>query len=209
MSGKQQHGFKKSRSTATLGLQIQSLIARALDEDNYALMASIDLSAAFDVVNVDLLISRLRIIGLPVDLVGLIEIWLKKRIFYVHIDGLNSNFYSSNTGTIQGSILGPILYAIYVSPLFDLTNLSNFADDNFALTWHASKQVTILEMQNTLRIITDWLKDSGLKVNEEKTELCLFYKRDTQPIEIILNNVTVKSLPYMNVLGVCFDSKLN
>ena len=63
--------LKKSKSTTTLGLQLQSLIARALDENNYILMASNDLSAAFDVVNVDLLISRIRIIGLPHDLVGL------------------------------------------------------------------------------------------------------------------------------------------
>ena len=65
LSGKQQHGFKKSKNTATLGLQLQSLIARALNENNYALMASIDLSATFNVCNIDLLIKRLRIIGLP------------------------------------------------------------------------------------------------------------------------------------------------
>ena len=134
LTGTQQHGFKKSKSTATLGLQIQSLIARALDEGDYVLMASIDLSAAFDVVNINLLIDRLRIIGLPEDIVGLIKLWLENRKFYVEVNGLNSMFYDINSGTIQGSILGPILYAIYVSPLFDLTDLSNFADDNFALT---------------------------------------------------------------------------
>jgi hypothetical protein len=54
ITGKQQHGFKKGRSTLILGLKIQSLIARALDEDNYAIMASLVLSAAFDVVNISL-----------------------------------------------------------------------------------------------------------------------------------------------------------
>ena len=118
LSGKQQHGFKKSKSTATLGLQIQSLITRALDESNYVLMASVDLSAAFDVVNIDLLIDRLRIIGLPRDVIGLIRCWLKNRSFYVETNGITSIFYEINSGTIQGSILGPILYAIYVSPPF-------------------------------------------------------------------------------------------
>ena len=94
-------------------------------------MASIDISATFDVVNVDLLINRLSVIGLPADLVGLIKIWLSKRMFYVQVDGLNSKLYSINTGTIQGSILGPILYAIFVSPLFDLEKLSNYADNNY------------------------------------------------------------------------------
>ena len=179
LSGKQQHGFKKSKSTSSLGIQIQSLIARALDDGDYVLMSSIDLSAAFDVVSINLLIERLRIIGLPGDIIALIKLWLENRSFYVEANGLNSLFYDINSGTIQGSILGPILYAIFVSPLFDLTDLSNFADDNFAITWHKSKQMATTLMQNKLEIMSTWLKRSGLKVNESKTEICLFYKKDT------------------------------
>ena len=67
LTGKQQHGFKKSKSTTTLALQLQSLIARALDDDNYVLMASLDLSAAFDVVNINLLMKRLRILDFADD----------------------------------------------------------------------------------------------------------------------------------------------
>ena len=208
ITGKQQHGFKKCKSTTTLALQIQSLIARALDEDNHVLMASIDLSAAFDVVNIGLLVKRLKIIGLPDDLVTLIEIWLKHRVFYVEIDGIVSKLYDLNHGTIQGSILGPILYAIYVSPLFDLTDISNFADDNFALTWSKCKQTAITQMEAKLSIVTKWLSGSGLKVNEQKTELCHFYRKDTPPVEITLNNAKIKSSFEMNVLGVLFDSKL-
>ena len=57
--GVEQHGFKTLKSTATARLIIQSIISRALDSGNFALMASIDLSSAFDLVNVDLLIKRL------------------------------------------------------------------------------------------------------------------------------------------------------
>ena len=209
LTGKQQHGFKRNKSTSTLTLQLQSLIARALDEDNHALMASIDLSAAFDVVNIDLLMVRLGKIGLPGDVIALIDVWLKDRYFYVEVAGLNFNFHEINSGTIQGLILGPILYAIYVSPLFDLTDLSNFADDNFILTFNKNKIQSKLEMETTLRIITKWLTDSGLKVNESKTELCHFYRNDTPPVEISINNTTIKSKETMNVLGVIFDSKLN
>ena len=209
LTGKQQHGFKKGKNTSTLALQLQSLIARALDENCYVLMASIDLSAAFDVINIDLLMSRLRILGIPEDVASLIEIWLRDRCFYVELNDLTSCFYPLDSGTIQGSILGPILYAIYVAPLFDLTDLSNFADDNFALTWSKNKATAITLMTEKLEIITKWLKESGLKVNESKTELCLFYRKDTPQIEIIINNVVIKSMKSMNVLGVEFDSKLN
>jgi hypothetical protein len=57
-TGVQQHGFKKCKSTATAGLLLQSLISHATDNNNYVLMASLDLSAAFDLVNVKLLIKR-------------------------------------------------------------------------------------------------------------------------------------------------------
>ena len=64
ITGKSQHGFKAKHGTLTADLQIQTLISRAVDGDKYALMASLDLSAAFDIVNVELLLDRMRIIGL-------------------------------------------------------------------------------------------------------------------------------------------------
>ena len=56
--------------------------------------------------------------------------------------------------------------------------------------------------------VTKWLKDSGLVVNEGKTEICLFYKSDHPPIEIRINDKLIKSKKTINVLGVLFDSKL-
>ena len=143
--------FKKSKSTTTAGILLHSLIVHATDSDNYALMASLDLSAAFDLVNVRLLIRRLRILGLPMDLVKLIEVWLTERKFYVELDGEVSNVLDSEDGTIQGSVLGPILYAIFVSPLFDLANLTNFADDNFILEFNAKVNELIPNMEKSLK----------------------------------------------------------
>jgi hypothetical protein len=60
ITGEQQHGFKKNRSTITAGLTIQSLISREMDEDKFVVMSSLDLSAAFDLVNLDLLLKRLK-----------------------------------------------------------------------------------------------------------------------------------------------------
>ena len=79
----------------------------------------------------------------------------------------------SNTGTIQGSILGPILYAIFVSPLFDLKKLSNYADDSYIVKKNANLEALIIDMKKTLESITKWLKDSGLKVNEKRLK-CVY-----------------------------------
>ena len=84
--------------------------------------------------------------------------------------------------------MGPILNTIYVAPLFDITNFSNFAADNFALSFNSNKQTAISDMENKLKLITKWLKDSGLKVNEIKIELCLFYRKDTPLVELSLKN---------------------
>ena len=72
-------------------------------------MANLDLSSAFDVVNVKLLLKRMRIAGLPSDIVKLIEIWLVERRCFVTVNGKNSFIKMSDIGTVQGSILGPFI----------------------------------------------------------------------------------------------------
>ena len=64
------------------------------------------------------------------------------------------------------------------------------------------------DMKKDLEIMTKWLKDSGMKVNETKTEICVFHRLDPPQITITINNCHVKSINSMNVLGVQFDSKL-
>ena len=163
ITGSSQHGFKQGRSTATAGLTIQSILSHALDQNKYALMSSIDLSAAFDVVNVKLLIKRLKIIGLPNDVIEPIKIWLSNRLLYVDLDGNCSYIRTSDSGTIQGSRLGPILYAIYVSPLFDLEKMTNYADDNFIIKTNKNLTQLIVDLRKSLEAITKWLKKIRLK----------------------------------------------
>ena len=111
-----QHGFKKERSTITASVDIQSRVAALMDQDQYVAVASLDLSAAFDVVNVDLLLVRLRKKGLPTDVVKLLESWLKDRQSYVEVRNCCSQYFGSDDGTVQGSILGPILFSLFISP---------------------------------------------------------------------------------------------
>jgi hypothetical protein len=84
LTGKSQHGFKKIKVQSQQAL-LQSIIACAADNDNFAIMASLGLSGAFDLVNIELLVRRLGIIGLPRELVGLVRDWLEGREFYVEV----------------------------------------------------------------------------------------------------------------------------
>ena len=85
LTGDSQHGFKKRRSTITAALNIQSRISRAIDEDNFYVLASLDLSAAFDIVNRELLFKRMSVMGLPQNIITLLKDWLSNRLFYTDI----------------------------------------------------------------------------------------------------------------------------
>ena len=191
LAGKEQHGFTKGKSTATAGLVLQSLIARALDDDHLVLLASLDLSAAFDIVNVELLVKRLRVIGLPNDIVSLVRIWLKERLFYVSVNGVDSYIKTTWTGIIQGSILGPILYAIFISPVFDIETITCYADDKFPLVVDRLRSGLVNKMEIKLEKIILWLTKSGMVVNEAKTDLCLFSRYDCPPV--ILKKTIINS----------------
>jgi hypothetical protein len=209
LTGEQQHGFKKNRSTITAGLTLQSIISRSLDKDDYAVMSSLDLSAAFDLVNLNLLLERLKIMGIPKDLTQLLEVWLRKRFFYVKANGRNSTIFNNNIGTIQGSILGPILYALFIRPLYDVEKLTTFADDNYVVERNKDKKIALEQLGRRLEKIVKWLKDSGLRVNESKTELCVFHRNKNTDGILKIDNTDVISKNEMNVLGITFDSRLN
>ena len=107
-------------------------------------------------------------------------------------------------------VLGsPSIVIIQYSPLFDLTQLTNFADDNFYLEWNTNLARLVVDMEKNLEMITRWLRNSGLVVNQSKTEICVFHKNDPPKINITLENIKIESKKEMNVLGVTFDSKLN
>ena len=84
-----------------------------------------------------------------------------------------------------------------------------FADDNYPLASNQDLDILVTEFKTKLNTISKWLKDSGLKINENKTELCLFHRNDHAPLSITINGINLTSKSTMNVLRVQFDSKLS
>jgi hypothetical protein len=208
LTGNNQHGFKKGRSTITASLEIQSRVAALMDQDQYVAVASLDLGAAFDVVNVDLLIVRLRKMGLPTDVISLLELWLKDRQYYVEVRSSCSQYFDSNDGTVQGSLLGPVLFSLFVSPLLEKEDAISYADDNYLIKGNRNKEVALQRLQFQVQKVEKWLTSSGLKVNVEKTEIAIFHKTDTATTSIKINDIEIHTKKQMSILGVIFDSKL-
>jgi hypothetical protein len=116
-------------------------------------MSSLDLSAAFDLVELDLRLKRLKEMGLPEDVISLLEVWLRNR-FYVEANGHNSMVLNSEIGTVQGSILGPILYSLFLRPLYDLEKLTTFTDGNYVIGYHKEKDLALKELgEKLMRIV--------------------------------------------------------
>ena len=90
------------------------------------------------------------------------QIWLKDRRSYISVKGRNSFIRWSDIGTIQGSILGPFLYALFVSPLFDLTSFHAFADDSQVMESGLDKMVVISNLEKKIEMMLCILYLSGL-----------------------------------------------
>lgn len=208
ITGESQYGFKKRCGTETACLEIQSRLAAICDGSKYATMSSLDLSAAFDVVNRPLLIRRLRIMGIPENIVLLIKDWLTDRLAYCEVGGVTSMMRNIDEGTIQGSILGPLLFAIFVSPLWDVVEATTFADDNYIISEGQNIEESLENCKATTEQAIKWFKNSGLCVNEQKTEVCLFNRNDVGRHWMELNGINIEVRKQIKVLGLIFDTKL-
>jgi len=208
LTGKRQHGFKKNHSTMTAMLDLQNEIAEHMDGGDYVGLISLDLSAAFDVVDHKTLFKRLRKSGLPEHLIKLITDWLSNRLMYVEVDGKTSLLIEIDCGTLQGSVLGPVLFALFIAPIYETVNMCTYADDNFLVEHDSTLNGTIGKVKMKAERTIKWLRESGMKVNADKTEFCIFHHNDVRPSVLVLDNVEIKSKRCMNILGVIFDSKL-
>jgi len=208
LTGEEQHGFKKNRSTITAGLSLQHAISSALDGGQIAGCVSLDLSSAFDVVNHELLIKRMKILGLPSDVCNLVEEWLKDRSAYVEIGQDTSEFFLVDDGTIQGSVMGPVLFSIFIRPLLQMSGILAYADDNYIA--ETSKNIDDLKRKLSIKVteVNDWMKQSGLSVNVAKTELVFFHRNLKISESITIDNLTVHSKDSMKILGIWFDCNL-
>ena len=209
LTGTHQHGFKKGHSTVSAMLEIQDRLATGLDKGKYGAMMSLDLSAAFDVVNHNKLFKILKKKGLPCGLVQIIKEWLTRRRFYVEVNGTNSTFLNITCGTLQGSVLGPVLFALFMSPIYDLVEMITYADDSYIISMDKCINRAISKVKMKVEIAINWLTQNGMKVNTTKTEFCIFSTKDVTQKTVLISGVTISSKPVINVLGVIFDSKLN
>ncbi len=108
--------------------------------------------------------------GIPLDIVGVLSTWLQNRTAFVEIEMSCSEFYEVKDGTVQGSILGLILFNLYIRQLIVVHSPICFADDGFYYMLSKTKEEALTGLENKLKQAMEWLANSGMKVNIAKTE---------------------------------------
>nr|CAI5821683.1 unnamed protein product [Callosobruchus analis] len=186
-----QYGFRKNKSTLCALLRIIDDITEGIDEEHSRLATMCDIGKAFDCVPHESLISKLEYYGFRGNELSLFISYLANRTQYVQCGNESSPLLPINHGVPQGSILGPILFIIYINDLptaVDGTCVL-FADDTTILTDNA--------VDDPCSSAKQWFTANGLMLNAEKTQSILFSS----------NKKIDKSVP-VKLLGVQLDTSL-
>ena len=206
-----QSAYKSGHSTETALIKVQNDLLRSIDDRGVSVLVLLDMSAAFDTVDHDVLLSRLHWMGIRDAPLRWFRSYLTDRKQYVKIQDSKSNTTSLSSGVPQGSVLGPLLFLVYLLPLRHIINAHNmamhgYADDTqlyVSLTKPGDPAVVrtdCLRIERCLSDIQSWMALNKLKLNPEKTDIMLLgLKRQTDTISILVQQQNQKKALILGV----------
>ena len=170
-----QSGFRRGFSTDTAIICVLSDLPDAVDRDEFAALILLDLSAAFDTVDHDILLDRLRVtFGVHNSALSWFRSYLAGRRQHVRCGGTHSAPIDIVCGVPQGSVLGPILFIIYTADLESIvTSIHKFADDS--QLYGSCRPTATSSLSSTVSQCVDsvssWMCSNRFQLNAEKTEV--------------------------------------
>ena len=218
-----QSAYSKYHSTETTLLSVHDHLIKSISTQKLTALCLLDLSAAFDTIDHNILLTRLSSwFGLSNTVLFWFRSYLSCRTFSVSIENSSSTSSKLLYGVPQGSVLGPYLFILYTTPLSHLINSSSsishhlYADDTQLFTSFSARDCTsgLNSLESTISLVSSWMSANFLSLNPSKTEFMLIgNSRQLSKIENIAlslpDNVTIKPVPSARNLGVIFDSHLS
>lgn len=204
-----QHGFIKHRSIDQAIFKTFTEIIKALNINEPLALTFLDLSKAFDTINIELLLYKLERYGIRGKCYEWLKSYLTNRKQCVKLTCTRNNekhavfseYQKINQGVPQGSILGPLLFVVYVNDVHAAVKnkLILFADDTTAICRGATRELLMDDISQTLVGLEEWFRCNSLKMNTEKTQLMGFkckldqLRPNNMPIPLVQSD-TVKFL---------------
>jgi hypothetical protein len=216
-----QSAYKKNHSTETLLVKITNDILVASDSRSATVVMLLDLSAAFDTVDHKLLLNILaKEIGLKGSVLAWFRSFLMGRSQRVRLGIVTSETILIKFGVPQGSVLGPVLFNLYIRSIYNCVkrlgfDISGYADDHQILkSFKPNEQLSLLAIQldNCFNTIKSWMSDYYLKMNDSKTQIIIFGpSKVLGDIRIRGLNTTGTAIRFISTvknLGIMMDSHL-
>ena len=231
-----QHGFRQNHSTETAAIELIDQLKLEIDKGHLPISIFMDLSKAFDTIDHNILLKKLKFYGLDIISFEWFKSYLTNRQQYVIVNSENSQMKPVTTGVPQGSILGPLLFLIYINDISycsDKFTFLCFADDTtitislciknskckYCNSNHVMDENSI---NNELNKLYNWLTINKLSLNTKKTKYMVFHNPQrrlnssntcsfltSNPSKIKINNVSIERVQTHIFLGITFHENLS
>lgn len=209
-----QYGFRPKSNTLTATIDLVTKIKSHIDKRQIALGVFIDVKKAFDTVSHHILLQKLNNIGLTGTALNFIKSYLSNRHQITQIGQSKSSLHEITTGVPQGSILGPLLFLVYINDLTQLKlngNVTLYADDTCLFYYGTEIKSITKQAQNDLHLLSNWFKSNLLSINASKTNYIIITNRNkhiTPYDPLTINGVKINKSNQEKYLGLILDEKL-
>jgi hypothetical protein len=208
----QQYGFRRGKSTTSATFNFLQTVQQLRDQKYQVMAIFLDLSKAFDSINHDILLSKMLKYGVRGVAHSWFSSYLSNRQQFVSLSsGEKSNTLNVSCGVPQGSILGPLLFLLYINDLPHHINNCHvilYADDTTLVVADRTLDDTVNKCNQVLQQVSQWLKTNHLRVNTDKCCVVSFNKLNNTPPAIVIDNNSIQLSDSCKLLGVVVDSGL-